>query len=158
MAKEASAAFKSGIPEPVELAKAAEKQFGVIAETQKEIFDTLAKMNQHWMERAAAEAPMPARKWQHCGDLRSIMQGLCCLAGEKGRGIRSVWHVQTRQTLGGQFPTKRYTSWRARHFASRQEVFEGTYPGFTRQGRDFQVVSSAAKQPLDRSSNRCCRA
>jgi hypothetical protein len=38
------------------LAKAAEKQFEVVAETQKNIFDTLMKMNQHWMERAAAEA------------------------------------------------------------------------------------------------------
>jgi len=56
MAKEGFAARKSDIPEPVELAKAAEKQFEVLAETQKDMFDTLMKMNQHWMTRAAAEA------------------------------------------------------------------------------------------------------
>jgi len=58
MAKEGSAekSFKMDTPQPIELAKVAEKQFKAVAETQKDIFDTLVKMNQHWMERAAAEA------------------------------------------------------------------------------------------------------
>jgi hypothetical protein len=53
MAKEATA---EKVMQPAELAKAAEKQFQVVAETQKDIFDTLMTMNQHWMTRAAAEA------------------------------------------------------------------------------------------------------
>ena len=42
--------------QPVELAKEAEKQFKVVGETQKDIFEMWAKMNQHWMKRAATEA------------------------------------------------------------------------------------------------------
>ena len=53
MAKEATT---EKIMQPVELAKEAEKQFKVVGETQKDIFEMWAKMNQHWMERAAAEA------------------------------------------------------------------------------------------------------
>jgi|SRR6516162_6306531 hypothetical protein len=53
MAKEATT---EKIMQPVELAKEAEKQFKVVGETQKDIFEMWAKMNQHWMERAATEA------------------------------------------------------------------------------------------------------
>jgi Phasin protein len=53
MAKEGSA---EKVMRPVEVAKEAEKQFRAVAETQKDIFETLMKMNQHWMERASAEA------------------------------------------------------------------------------------------------------
>jgi hypothetical protein len=52
----AERAAKSAVPDPTELAKTAEKQVEAIAETQREIFETLAKMNQRWLSRAAAEA------------------------------------------------------------------------------------------------------
>jgi hypothetical protein len=53
MAKEGSA---EKVMRPVEVAKEAEKQFKAVAESQKDIFEMLMKMNQHWMERAAVEA------------------------------------------------------------------------------------------------------
>lgn len=51
----AEPAAKLTMPDPAEFAKAAEKQIETIAETQKEFFDTMAKMSQRWLDRAAAD-------------------------------------------------------------------------------------------------------
>ena len=54
---------------PVELAQ---KQVAAIAETQKEIFDTLTKMNERWLDRATAEGKLVAELGSKLSSARSL--------------------------------------------------------------------------------------
>jgi hypothetical protein len=68
----AERAAKSAMPDPTELAKIAEKQVEAIVETQREVFDTLARMNQRWLNRAAAEAKLASDLGSKLSAARSV--------------------------------------------------------------------------------------
>ena len=63
---------KSAKPDPAELAKTAERQVEAIAETQKEFFHPLAKMNERWLSRAIAEARLAIDLGSKLSSARSV--------------------------------------------------------------------------------------
>jgi hypothetical protein len=63
---------KSATPDPAELAKTAERQVEAIAETQKEFFHPLAKMNERWLSRAIAEARLAIDLGSKLSSARSV--------------------------------------------------------------------------------------
>ena len=54
------------------IAAAAEKQVNAITETQREFFETLAKMNQRWLDRATAEAKVASDLGSKLSAARSV--------------------------------------------------------------------------------------
>jgi hypothetical protein len=54
------------------LSKTAERQVEAIAETQKEFFDTLTKMNERWLSRATAEARLATDLGSKLSSARSV--------------------------------------------------------------------------------------